>query len=497
MKELNIEPDMGPVDFRMKPGGTVRIRVVDQRGNPVPKARIFFQRWRGMFQYFEFGHVNQYADDQGVWVWHEAPLDEFKADICPPGGMQIPLQSIIAREEEYVFRTTGPLVVSGNVIDAATGQRIQKFRVVPGGRYDQADQMFWNREASFIASDGHYEIRRDRRESVNLIRVEADGYQAAVSRPIRSDEGTISIDFELQKGKDVVAKVVTPRNLPAVGAKVALGSVGSQIQIRNGEISDNGTYCPRAETDESGRFHFPAQDKDFQLVINHPSGFAHIKSKADWELTRIIHLEPWSRAEGTFRVGTTPAANVELELDVPRVDSFGQDVPRISSEHYATTGPDGRFVFDRVIPGSGRIGRRIIFMVNEGATEVTSSCKIRAEFPSGKTVHLELGGTGRAVVGQLLRPDGFAEKVRWNFAWMTVGPAADGDNANGPYFTVSVDRDGRFRIDDMPPGRYSMDVRFDREGPGHLVNYRFDVPAAEGDRAGQAVDLGTLRLEKR
>ena len=71
MKEVRIEPGMGPVDFRMKPGGTVKIRVLDASGNPVPKARIFFQRWRGHFRYFEFDHVSQYADEHGVWVWHE------------------------------------------------------------------------------------------------------------------------------------------------------------------------------------------------------------------------------------------------------------------------------------------------------------------------------------------------------------------------------------------------------------------------------------------
>ena len=43
MKELRIDSEMGPVDFKLKPGGTVRIRVLDQKGNPVPKARIFFQ----------------------------------------------------------------------------------------------------------------------------------------------------------------------------------------------------------------------------------------------------------------------------------------------------------------------------------------------------------------------------------------------------------------------------------------------------------------------
>ena len=132
MKELNIEPGMGPVDFRMKPGGTVRIRVLDEQGNPVPRARIFFQEWRGRYQYFEFDHVNQYADDKGVWVWHEAPVDEFRADICPPGGMVLHRQPLIAREAEYVFRAPGPLVVSGKVIDAVTREPIKAFRVVPG-----------------------------------------------------------------------------------------------------------------------------------------------------------------------------------------------------------------------------------------------------------------------------------------------------------------------------------------------------------------------------
>ena len=108
MKELNIAPDMGPVDFKLKPGGTVRIRVLDEKGNPVPKACIFFQQWRGpFFKYFEFDHVSQISDENGIWVWNEAPLDEFKADICRPDGMQLPRQSLIARPEEYVFRVPG------------------------------------------------------------------------------------------------------------------------------------------------------------------------------------------------------------------------------------------------------------------------------------------------------------------------------------------------------------------------------------------------------
>jgi beta-lactamase regulating signal transducer with metallopeptidase domain/protocatechuate 3,4-dioxygenase beta subunit len=496
MKELNIEPGMGPVDFRMKPGGTVRVRVLDEQGNPVPRAQISFQRWRGRYQYFEFDHVNKYADEKGVWVWHEAPLDEFRADICPPDGMTLVRQPLIAREEEYVFRTTGPLVVSGKVIDAATGEPIKTFRVVPGGRSEQADEVFWNQRDSFVAAGGHYEVRRTWGEFAHRIRIEADGYQAAVSRDIKSNEGTIAIDFALKRGKDIVAKVVTPNNLPAAGAKVALGIAGSQIHVNNGDLDDGLTFCARTVSDDSGGFHFPAEDKDSQLVITHPAGFAHIRATPE-SSARIIRLEPWSRVEGTFRVGKTMVANASIEIDVHRLDPYGRDGPRIFSQHRATTGPDGRFVFERVIPGTGQIGRRIIFNMREGATEATSSCTIGANFPGGKTVHIDLGGTGRLVVGRLQPAEGFTGKVRWIFAGIMVMPEAAERRANWPYFTASVDRDGRFRIDDVPAGRYSMDVSFMREDAGQLRNHRFDVPPLANDRAEPPIDLGVLRLEKR
>jgi beta-lactamase regulating signal transducer with metallopeptidase domain len=495
MKELNIQSGMAPVDFQMKPGGTVRIRVLDATGKPVPKARIFFQRWRGRFSYFEFDHVNQYADDNGVWVWHEAPLDEFAADICPPDGMELQQQPLIARDEEYVFRVPGALVVSGNVIDATTKKPINDFRVVPGGR-DNQDQMFWDRKQSFAASKGRYQIRQNRADSTSLIRIEADGYQAVVSRDIKSDEGSISIDFELKPGKNVAAKVVTPRNIPAAQARVALGIPGSQISIKNGDIDEISTFCAQTATDDAGRFHFPAQDRDFQLVITHPSGYAHIKSTPEWELTRIIHLEPWARVEGTFRVGQTPTANVPITINVNNILSYANDAPKIFTQHEVITGPGGRFIFDRVFAGTGRIGRQLTLTEAEGATEVTSVYMKPATFFAGKTIQIDLGGTGRPVVGKLRPPAGFSEKVRWNFALVSVGYDVVGFKPESLYFTASVDHDGTFRIDDVPPGDYSLSARLERDQPGRLRNHRFTVSPGNGDLPAQPVDLGVLTLEK-
>ena len=97
--------------------------------------------------------------------------------------------------------------------------------------------------------------------------------------------------------------------------------------------------------------------------------------------------------KGRFGSDRQPAPNVPIGLNVIACDSYGNDVPSIFTNHEVTTGPDGRFVFERVIPGKGWLGRRIMFMVDDGAAEVTSSCMIAANFPAGQTVHIDLGGS--------------------------------------------------------------------------------------------------------
>lgn len=538
MREVRVDPEMDPVNFSMKPGGRIRVRVVDEQGKGIPRARVFFQHWRGRIDYFEFDHVSQYADENGVWEWNEAPLDEFKADICRPGGMQLSEQSLIAREEEYVFKPPIALVVSGSVVDAKTKEPIKRFRVIPGLRNsDPRIRMNWIPRDSYEASDGKYRIRLTDDYPAHLVRIEAEGYQVAISRDIMTDEGKVDFDFELQPADDIAATILTAAGEPAAHAKMALGVTGSQISIQNGDINERSTYATRLDADARGRFSIPARDEPFQLVIMHSSGFAHLKS-TDGPTPGRITLTPWARVEGTFRVGADPAPNVVLSISAEGIHSYGDDVPNISTRYEATTGEDGRFVFERVVPGKGRIGRRILLMVDEGATEVTSSQRVSAEFIAGKTTTLDLGGTGRPVVGRLMPPVGHAERVFWNFALVEVradlqrppapkAPADIRDDADRyeawweawmatdegkawtaayrayqelqsqyPYITASVDRDGSFRIDDVPSGDYVLHVRFSRKAPGVLSERRFSVPHVEEGRIAEPVELGVLTLDK-
>lgn len=250
-----------------------------------------------------------------VWEWDEAPLDEFQADICRPEGMQLPKQSLGARDEEYVFTPPRALVVSGRVVDAKTQQPIKRFRVTPGLRNrDPGIRMNWITNDSYDASDGNYRIRFTHGYIAHLVQIEAEGWQVAISRDTMTDEGEVDVDFELQPAEDIAATILTAAGVPAARAKIALGVAGSKIKIANGDINDGSTYALRLDADAEGSFRIPARTEPFRIVITHPSGAAYLKSSAG-PIPDQITPTPWARAEGTFRVGAQPAPNVVLSLD--------------------------------------------------------------------------------------------------------------------------------------------------------------------------------------
>lgn len=544
VKEVRVAPEMEPVDFVLKPGGKIRVRVVDEKGKGIPKARIFFQRWRGRIDYFEFDKVSQFADENGVWEWDEAPLDEFQADICRPGGMQLSKEPLIAREKEYVFTPPPALVVSGRVIDAKTKQPIKQFHVTPGLRNsDPRIGMNWIPDDSFDAADGTYRVRLKHDYPAHLVRIEAAGYQLAISRDIKTDEGEIEIDFALEPAQDIAATLITAAGKPAAGAKIALGVAGSQISVENGEIDDGSTNATQLKSDAKGRFSIPARTEPFQLMITHPAGYAYLRSEKG-AIPETVILTQWARIEGTFRVGTKPVAGVPLTIFSNVSPSYGEGVPNIFTHHDVTTGKDGRYVFERVFPGHGRINRRIMLTVNAGSTEPTSSVRVPVDFVAGETISLDLGGTGRPIIGKLAAPVNHKGEVLWAFALIDahryLAPPAGmlsieairkdfqhyrnwlNDWKKSPTYemekvvyqkyqqarskllsesaslTASIARDGSFRIDDVPPGDYVLKVSFSERkfAAGSLTDVHFTVPPVENRSSSEPVDLGTLTLEK-
>jgi hypothetical protein len=210
-------------------------------------------------------------------------------------------RALTARREEYVFRVPPPLVISGRVIDAETKQSIKQFRVVKKYRFGKGQNTQGGGD-SFPARDGQFRMRETLEQFAHVVRIEADGYLPVESRDIKSDEGTVSIDFALSRSIDLFASVFTADGSPAAEAKVAFGVAGETILLINGDIQDDKASHSRWITDSTGQFHFPPLVDEFWLMVTHPSGFARLKC-APKSMLKSIRLTPWARVEGTYRVG--------------------------------------------------------------------------------------------------------------------------------------------------------------------------------------------------
>ncbi len=528
LQEVLIDPAMASVNFTMIPGRHVRIRVLDENGKGVARSRIYFQRWRGHIDYFEFNGVNQYTDDQGVWEWNEAPVDEFEADICRADGMQLQSQPIRARDEEYVFRPPRLLVVAGRVTDKATGELIRNFRCVPGGRDEPGQRLGenWHLREAYTSSDGSYRITRDSDAPSHMVRIEADGYKVAVSRDIRSDEGDVEINFELTRASDVTINVRTPDGEPASEAEVAIGLADEQIMTRNGEFTAQ-TYATRLKTDKAGVLRTPFRDQPFEIYVLHPTGFAQVKS-SDGSPPEQLTLTAWASVRGTIFSANKPAASVPVSLYTD--GGFQSELCHVSGGSQTQAEENGVFVMPRVFPGAGRIGRDIVYMHDDGATEVTSSKQVPVTVVGGETTTIEIGRGGRPVVGKLVLPQDFQKPIIWRklrlqletdlprpiplgldqndpqaiAKWQQSKEARDyeaaihawGAELDGlPIFHASVDRDGTFRIDSVPPGKYLLS-EWSALGDWNLSlpPRSFEIPEFDGDYEETPLDLGEIEL---
>ncbi len=526
------------IDFQLSTGRPFHGRVLDNKGQPVAGVSVS-ARWEECYS-LDWKAV---TDAEGRFVWPDAPHEgEIQFDLGHPGYNRARGRTAAAAAGKADLTINARPRVRGAVLDAESNQPVAAFTVIPATSFADGREINWQRRRGVKGSEGHYEIIPspiDQPGMVYHVRVEAEGYAPAISRPIQPAEGEVILHFTLKKARDISGIVRLPDGMPAAGADVYIDGEGYTFDRARGPGPAPG-YVDRRhrKAGPDGRYAFPPQDEPFGILAVHDKGFGD-RTREELAQSPDVTLKPWARIEGTFRMRGKPGIRQQIDVNLNRSVVPG----RYRFQSYsATTDDQGRFVIDRVLDGEADF----TWTSGQRGTMTRSSAGPAVDMRSGQTVRVDLGGQGRPLVGEVVlsAPDGakvgdrvMGVHVANAAGWLEMKPSQMPIPADFPtwddqkrrayrnnwYHTEAgraylrtrrfhkfpVGADGRFRIEDAVPGSYNLSISV-QSTPGMThaltrnrlegkIEREVEVGAIPGGYSDEPLGLGKipLRLERR
>jgi protocatechuate 3,4-dioxygenase beta subunit len=398
-QQVIVAPDMGPVDIALQAGRTISGKVVDHRNQPIPRAYISFDP--GGFAREDFtppmtssdgnGHFQlDIPDDPGSLVAH---LDTFMAT-----------RLLLPSDRDIIIELRNrPVIIRGEVTDSESGQPIPSFVVVQRG-------LMMGRTPK---TDGRYEIEWPNSALTGTLQIgiEAKGYETSRFRTVPSpaDHDEVAMNFRLQRAAPLVVVIRAPDGAPLAGAEIGLSSSSGDPEYRLHFAIEQAHLVPNTDqytpmrTDATGHITFPAREAEFLMLVAHPRGYAirrkeQLVGKAGTPIDVV--LEPWGRIEGTLRVGEKLGVDEQVSVRSLATDETQGMIVR---QHVDTqTDNQGRFALEQVLPGMLTLS----YSINSSSgRRILMNWIPAVEVKPGRTTRLELGGTGRPVIGRVTIPE--------------------------------------------------------------------------------------------
>jgi hypothetical protein len=203
LRKVRIEQKVETQDFQLQPPRTLRVRVVDQNERPIPGSLISIPWWRENCTLTKVG-IPSRTDAAGRWVWDWAPNEPIELYIISARHACFLTGEITPTKGEHVFTLAPRLRISGRAVDAKTKSPVTRYAMTlsstaPSGRDPVGDQGY----AESIHKNGEFDftVGGAVRSGLRVLKINAPGYQPAISHPIRDDDGDVTINFMLQRSQ--------------------------------------------------------------------------------------------------------------------------------------------------------------------------------------------------------------------------------------------------------------------------------------------------------
>jgi len=497
--------------IRLRPGQTLKGRVVDGSGQPVAGARV--QLAEGMPYRW-----SAKTDRNGRFIYDSAPEEPLSYVVFEAPGFKPTELRLMADSEEKLIRLersplAGRIRVLGKVMDASTRQPIPRFKVLTHERVvDGLAEMTLSPRGAVEGREGTFRVFVDWPVASYDLEIQADSYLPKRTGWFLRREGSRQVSLGLERGAAVTGTILLPDGQPAAGAEVGLASRDRSVILGQGRLLYP-EFSTITQADTEGRFSFGPQPGEFRVVAVHAAGYREVL-EPERSLSSPIMLQPWGRIEGTLRIGGSAGSNCAVSLAPSEVPL--PDTPHVSLNpqgFVVRTDDQGRFAIPFVPPSKFAACPVIKNTYSRGIL-------VTVEPGSAQRVDLVVGG-GHAITGRFVWSEP-GTMIRWNspnhrFS-LTGNPSrpaqpgtvesAQSDEGGLVSLAFGVGADGSFRVDAIPEGTYRLEawIGQDTADDPERISIPFRrlgavardlvVKGAEGGTDARPLDLGVLEVKR-
>ena len=294
---------------------------------------------------------------------------------------------------------------------------VNNFTLIPGFMSGPNGDVYyqWSLNSIQKFDDGQYRYATSEGTAFGF-KISAEGYASSESRIIYPEEEQAEIDFYLEKGIDTHGVVYDAEGNPVEGADVYIPPKDRYLRFENLRIKNN--QIQPVKTDKDGRFSLSSEDEKFLIIAIHPGkGFAEVYSE-DFQNPQAVYLTRWGKVEGEVYIGSKPAANAEILVYFRK--NHESEYANYSFDYNIKTDAAGSFSVDNIIAdqaanGSSWIARLV--MLNDLSNNYNYVDRENIEVLPGETTYVVLGGQGRKVVGNMVKPSAYTEPVSWTASY--------------------------------------------------------------------------------
>ncbi len=430
--EAELGENSGPVHLILKPGKTLRLRVVDVYGTPIPQAYIWHQN-------FDHGMINPNrpktvqvdfsprTDKSGRAFLANAPDVEMEFAVQADGFLRADEIKIRPDGEEHLITLNKALLVHGTVLDDSTGERIPKFRIIQGwpewNPVDGTTNAQWSTLNRFWLDFSGGSYSNNFEEAVvsgtpnqgYFLKFIAEGYRPFVSRMIGANEGEVELNVKLHAAQAASIAIVAPNGRTAAFADVGMVAPGAHLELVPGGFSreniQSGGSLLRA--DKNGAFTLPTDPAVTRVIATSAEGYAEA-TPAELTANPVLRLQPWGRLDATIFSGGKPASGREYTLKLVGASADTVDFDFL----HLPTDARGKLVIEKLPPGKIGLAQVVSVQLSEGSNGSHTGWthgepKTFFEIRPGETTKLELGVSNCTIIAHLQWPAGMSRNPAW------------------------------------------------------------------------------------